>query len=229
MVKRNPLSQYPEFFVLYLDNLLNPWLWLEKADKLLEASEVLEPKLRKFWNIVHTNAREGRYNKGGLPPKKTPSELHGPYFILVSYALENLFKALIIRDQSDEIRGQFVQTGRLPSLIKGHDLVRLSKKANIKIDIKEEDVLTRLSRFSKWKSRYPVPVELSDMRNMLKYSNGNEYFADYFKPDDLDRLNAIVKRVKDRLKKQGYKGEAKRGFTLWGRPGEANNLGRGGT
>jgi hypothetical protein len=200
MDKRHPLSKYPQFVILYLDQLLNPQLWLEKAAKLLEASEVLEPKLRDFWNIVLTNSREGRYNKGAPPPERPPSDLHGPYFILVSYALENLFKALIIRDRSDEIRGQFGQTGKLPSLIKAHDLVRLSKKANIKIDITEEDVLTRLSRFSKWKSRYPVPVELSDMQNIIKYSNGEGYFTDYFEPDDLDKLNAIIKRVKDHFK-----------------------------
>ena len=68
------------------------------------------------------------------------------------------------------------------------------------MDIKEEDILTRLSRFSKWKSRYPVPVELSDMWNILKYSNDKEYFTDYFKPDDLEQLDAIVKRLKDHLK-----------------------------
>jgi len=199
MGKKNPLLQHPQF-VDYLDRLLNLWSWVEKADKLLEASKVLEPQLQDYWNVVLTNFKEGRYNKGGAPPNLPPSNLHDPYFILVSYALENLFKALIIRDRSDEIRSQFAQTGRLPSLLNEHDLVRLSKKANIKMDIKEEDILTRLSRQSKWKSRYPVPVALSDMRNILKYSNGKEYFADYYKPDDLDQLNTIVKRVKDHLK-----------------------------
>ena len=200
MGRKNPLSQYPQFVVLYLDQLLEPWFWVDKADKLLEASKVLEPQLRNYWNVVLTNAKEGRYNKGGEPPNPPPADLHGPYFILVSYALENLFKAIIIRDRNDEIRRQFAQTGRLPNLIKKHELVRLAKEANIKIDIKEEHVLNRLSRQSNWKSRYPVPVELSDMRNILKHSNGRQYFTDYFKPDDLDELNTIVKRVKDHLK-----------------------------
>ena len=200
MGRKNPLSQHPQFVALYLDRLLDLWFWQEKADKLLEASRLLEPQLRDYWSVVLTNIKDVRYSKGGTPRNHPPSDLHDPYFILISYALEDLFKALIIRDRSDEIRSQFAQTGRLPSLINEHDLVRLSKKANIKMDIKEEDILIRLSRQSKWKSRYPVPVELSDMRNILKYSNGKEYFTDYFKPDDLDALNAIVKRLKDHLK-----------------------------
>jgi hypothetical protein len=200
MTRKNPLSQYPQFVVDYLQRLHNLQSWVDDADKLLEAAKVLEPQLRDFWHVVQTNAKEGRYNKGGEPPHIPPSDLHGPYFILVSYALENFFKALIIRDRGDEIDNQFLQTGRLPGLIKEHDLVKLAKRANVKIDIKEEDALTRLSRFSKWKSRYPVPAKLSGLQNILEYSDGKGYFADYFKPDDPEQLDAIVKRVKDHLK-----------------------------
>jgi len=160
----------------------------------------LELQIQDYWNVVINNAKEGRYNRGGEPLHIPPSDLHDPYFILISYALEDLLKALIIRDRSDEIRSRFTQTGNLPSLIKGHDLVKLSKRANMKMDIKEEDILTRLSRFSKWKSRYPVPVELSDLQNILKYSDGKAYFTDYFKPDDLEQLDTIVKRVKEHLR-----------------------------
>ena len=200
MPRKNPLSQYPQFVALYLDQLLEPWFWVDKADKLLEASKLLEQQLRDYWSVVLTNAKEGRYNEGGEPPNIPPLDLHDPYFILVSYALENLFKAIIIRDRSDEIRRQFVQAGSLPNLIKTHELARLAREANIKIDIKEEHVLKRLSRWVKWKSRYPVPVELSDMRSFLRHSNGKEYFVDYFKPDVLDEISNIVKRVKDNLK-----------------------------
>lgn len=200
MDKKSPLQKNPQFVVIYIEALLDLRSWVEKADKLFEASKLLEPQMRAFWDVVLTDAKEGRYNKGGESPNIPPVDLHGPYFILVSYALENLFKAIIIRDRNDEIRSQFVQTGRLPSLIKGHDLVKLSKEASITMDISEEDILARLSRQARWKSRYPVPVELSDMQNILRYSDGKGYFTDYFKPGDIDRLDAIAKRLKDHLK-----------------------------
>lgn len=200
MDKKSPLQKNPQFVVIYIEALLDLRSWVEKADKLFEASKLLEPQMRAFWDVVLTDAKEGRYNKGGESPNIPPVDLHGPYFILVSYALENLFKAIIIRDRNDEIRSQFVQTGRLPSLIKGHDLVKLSKEASITMDISEEDILARLSRQARWKSRYPVPVELSDMQNILRYSDGKGYFTDYFKPGDIDQLDAIAKRLKDHLK-----------------------------
>ena len=199
MTNKNLLRKYPQFVVLYLNGLLNPWSWVEKADEMLEASKVLEPQLRKYWSVVLTNAKEGKYDKGGEHPHIPPPNLHGPYFILVSYALENLFKALIIRRRRDEISSQFLQTGRLPRLIKAHNLVKLSKEANIKVDIEEEDILTRLSRQSKWKSRYPVPVELNDIRNVIQYSDGKPYFTDYYAPGDIDRLNAIVQKVRSHI------------------------------
>ena len=199
MTKRNPLSQYPHFVVLYLDQLRNAWSWVEKADEMLEASKILEPQLRQYWSIVQTNAKEGKYDKDGKHPDIPPPNLHGPYFILVAYALENLFKALIIRERSNEIDSQFLQTGSLPRLINEHNLVKLSEKANIKLDINEEDVLTRLSRQSKWKSRYPVPVELHDIRNVIQYSDGKPYFTDYYAPGDLDQLNAIVRKVRSHV------------------------------
>ena len=69
----------------------------------------------------------------------------------------------------------------------------------MKVDIKEEDILTRLSRQSKWKSRYPVPVELHDILNVIQYSDGKPYFTDYYAPGDLDRLNAIAQKVRSHV------------------------------
>ena len=48
MDKKSPLLNNPQFVVLYIDALLNLWSWIEKADKLLEASKLLEPQLRAF-------------------------------------------------------------------------------------------------------------------------------------------------------------------------------------
>jgi len=199
MANKNLLREYPQFVVLYLNGLLNPSSWVERADDMLEASKVLELQLRKYWSVVLTNAKEGKYDKGGEYPHIPPPDLHGPYFILVSYALENLFKALIIRRRRDEISSQFLQTGRLPGLIKTHNLVKLSKEANIKMDIGEEDILTRISRQSGWKSRYPVPVELKDIQNVIQYSDGKPCFTDYYAPGDIDRLIAIVQKVRNHI------------------------------
>lgn len=196
MTNKNLFSRYPQFVGQYLEQLLNPQLWVKMADEMLEASKVLEPQLRQYWGIAMTKAKERKYYRGKEYPYTTPPNLHGPYFILVSYGIENLFKAIIVRERSNEIESQFLQKGKLPKLIKEHNLVKLSKKASIRMDIREEDILTRLSRLSRWKSRYPVPVELSDIQNVIPYSDGKSYFTDYYAPGDLDKIDDIVKKVR---------------------------------
>jgi len=89
--------------------------------------------------------------------------------------------------------------GRSPGLIKEHNLMKLSKSAKIQMHISEEDVLTRLSRQSGWKSRYPVPVELSDIQNVIRYSDDKPHFTDYYAPGDIDLINAIVQKVKNQI------------------------------
>jgi hypothetical protein len=196
VTNKNPFRKHPQFVIQYLNGLLNPYSWVVIADELLEASKVLEPQLRKYWSTSLVDTTERKQAEVEEPPHLPQPNLHGPYFILVSYALENLFKALIIGKRRDEISSQFLQEGRLPMLIKTHNLVKLSKAAEIKIDIGEEDILTRLSRQSEWKSRYPVPVELNKIQNIVEYSNGKPYFTDYYSPKDIDRLNAIVQKVR---------------------------------
>ena len=198
MINRS-FSQHPHFAVRYLEDLLNLRLWVAKADEMLEASKVLEPQLREYWSVVRTSGKAKKHDRHSQHPNIPLPNLHGPYFVLISYALENLFKAMIVTERSDEIRSQFLQKGRLPSPIHEHDLLKLSKEANMKVDIREEDILIRLSRQSKWKSRYPVPVELSDIRNVFRYSDGKPYFADYYAPDDLDRLDAIVQKARSHI------------------------------
>ncbi len=56
-----------------------------------------------------TNANEEKYDKDSEHPDTPLLNLHGPHFILVSYALENLFKALVVVERGDEISSQFFQ------------------------------------------------------------------------------------------------------------------------
>jgi hypothetical protein len=197
--KRNPLKEYRQFVVMYITSLKDIQAWVNMADTFIEASKIFEPKLKEFWDVILTNAKEGRYEKGGEIPRQTPANLHGPYFVIISYALENLLKALIIKKRGDEISHQFFKSGKLPSLIKSHDLINLCHSAQIKLSIIEEDVLRRLSRQLLWKSRYPVPVNLPDMLNMIKYSDNHIYLTDLLKPDDNEQINNIISRLKAEL------------------------------
>jgi len=185
------------FLAQYLERLLNWMLWIDKAEELLAGAKALEPLVRSLWDAMKADFKEGRYNEGGEAPHQPPQNLQGVYFMLVAYALENLFKALIIREHRDYIEDQVLRTrGKLPKIVNNHDLIRLAKEAHFTIDVPDEDVLTRLRWNSLWAGRYPLPVDCGGLKNVEVYSDGKGFLVACFYPNDIDRLNALVQRVK---------------------------------
>ena len=197
MVKKKTVSQEFIFLGQYLERLLNWKLWIEKAEELLAAARALEPHVRSLWDVIGANFKEGRYSEGGEDPHQLPQNLQGVYFMVVAYALENLFKAMIIWEHQDTLHNQVLGTGgKLPVIAKDHDLIRLAKKTHFVIDVGDEDLLTRLYWNSVWAGRYPLPVDCGGLKNVKVYSDGKGYLTAYFSPNDIDRLDALVQRVK---------------------------------
>lgn len=193
MLKKKPGGQELIFRVQYLERLLNCKLWIDKAEELLAGAKALEPLVRSFWDTSIAELKEGRDGEGG----EVPQNLRGVYFMLVAYALENLFKALIIREHQDDIQDQVLRTGgKLPEIANNHDLIRLAKAAHFIIDVGDEDMLTRLHWNSVWAGRYPLPVDCGGLKNVKVYSDGKGYLTACFYSNDIDRLNALVQRVK---------------------------------
>jgi len=204
MGKKKLTDQSVTFLVAHLERLLDCRLWTDKAEELLTAASVVEPLVREHWNVVTTNFNEGRYSyDGGKTSRTPPINLQGPYFVLVAYALENLFKAVIIQQDKKE-HGDHISVNRqqrLLSRIIGHDLVALAGAAQLIINVSEEDLLVRLSQNSIWAGRYPVPVDWDKLRNAEVYSDGKSYLTACFYPHDVDRLKTLVQRVKTHVTK----------------------------
>ena len=195
MVKKKPIAEEIRFSPQYLEQLLNWELWVDRAGELLEASKVLEPHVRERWEVMKAGFKDGRYVGGRQRPQPN---LQGPYFILVAYAVENLFKAVIIRKTTESLKRQFLgaRKFRLPTMLDSHNLVDLAEKAGFVVNPSDEDLLTRLSRNSVWAGRYPVPIKPSYLRNVEIYSDGKPYLTAYFSEHDTERVNALVERVK---------------------------------
>jgi hypothetical protein len=184
----------PLMSIQYSERLSDWKLWENKANELLEAANLLEPHVREYWNIVTTDFNEGRYSDPLKTPRTPPSNPQSAYFILVTYAFENLLKAIIIRHCQNELRNRLLR--KLPDVFKTHNLRALFKEANIPVTDSEEDLLHRLYLQSTWAGRYPVPVEASALKNMETYSDGKSYLTACFYAGDADHLTDLLKRVK---------------------------------
>lgn len=176
--------------IQYAEKLLDPELWIKKAEELLAAAQMLEPEVKKHWDVCLSNLID-RTNI------HVPTDLQGPYFMLIAYALENLCKAALIRESKEKLRNKIVK--QLPKKLEGHNLLDLVNKIELPIDVQEEGLLVRLSHNSVWAGRYPVPMKLEGLHAIKQLSGGNLYFTAYFGKDDIQKLNSLVCRVKTHI------------------------------
>ena len=84
----------------------------------------------------------------------------------------------------------------LPSYIKSHNLVRLARESNIHLNTNEEELLCRLSRYSTWAARYPVPTGPDSLTAAKELSDGRTYLMAYYAPTDLDRILLFASRLR---------------------------------
>lgn len=162
--------------------------WLNSAKCLLASAEELEPKIIELWENYRARSKD---NKVPL----MADYFQGPYFMLVAFALENLFKAVLVSKKSSQYKKEFREKCHFPKDLKSHDLVALAKTADFEFSLEEEDLLRRLTRHAEWAGRYPVPLHYRKSAAAEKFSDGKEYLVSWFGGDDLDRLRELMLKV----------------------------------
>lgn len=173
----------------FISKTLDETLWIEKAEHLLEVASFIEPRINEMWSRV----QDGEFVK---------EHYITIYFMLVSYALENLLKALYIKLNKDSVKREVEEKQQLPKAIAGHDLYRLAKELRVvNLEWGEEALLRKMSRSAVWFGRYPTPITPAQLDRFYKSE-----FEDLSIPfrlytsDDLEEIQSIISRVRDKLK-----------------------------
>lgn len=172
----------------YKKKTLDYELWVAKAEELLEVACFLEPEIEKMW----AEMREGRFLK---------EHYITTYFMLSSYALENLLKALYIKTNYQKIEAELKESCELPKSIKNHDLWKLAKELDVvEEEWGEETLLKKLTRSAVWFGRYPTPPKPKDLKRFhdSEYENTPIPFSAYMNTD-LEEIRAIISRIKSKL------------------------------
>ena len=187
-----PLEKHMEWDEVYKQNYESKAFWnihwLNSARCLLASAMELEPKIVELWENLRAHSKD----KSVL---LKADHFQGPYFMLVAFALENLFKAVLVRENSWEYKQQFRETRQFPNELKGHDLVELARKANYQFDLEDEDLLRRLTRHAFWAGRYPVPLDYKRSAVAEEFSDGKEHHVSWFGGSDVDRLKTLISKV----------------------------------
>ena len=135
----------------FAERVLDPRSWVITADDLWSASELLLPALQQRW--AKTRADPDWRFLGGDPPLG----LNSIRLMLCAYALENLFKAILVERLSGADKVTVQASGKLPKGFASHNLVVLATRAGIKLTVDESAVLGRLADAAVVFGRYPVP------------------------------------------------------------------------
>ncbi len=162
--------------------------WLNSAQCLLASAQELEPKISELWENYRAHSKDRNVHL-------KVDHFQGPYFILVAFALENFFKAILVFEKSLRYKREFRGKCQFPEELKGHDLVALARKADYRFGLEEEDLLRRLTRHAVWAGRYPVPIHYKKSAVAEEFSDRKEHHVSYFGGNDLERLKELVLKV----------------------------------
>jgi hypothetical protein len=165
--------------------------WLYVADDLLACAAMLEPKVKEVWRRLELRMKDG----------STPLISSGPikvYFMLLAYAIENLFKGVLIR-KNINYRKEFESKLKFPSELSSHDLVTLAQMAGLRLSLKREELLRRFTRCAEWDGRYPVPLNYRKMFVSPKFRDGKTYNLSYLGASDLNRAKTLIKAIRREL------------------------------
>lgn len=162
--------------------------WLRSAKCLLVSAKELEPRIETLWENHQAHLKDKSV-------QLKVDYFQGPYFMLVAFALENIFKSSLILEKSWQYKQKFRENHQFPSDLKGHNLVELARKSGFEFDLEEEDLLRRLTRHAIWAGRYPVPIQYKKTASAEEFSNGNEYHVSWFSENDLKRIKKLVSKV----------------------------------
>jgi hypothetical protein len=184
-----PAERYQQ--IDFSNRLTDTSLWIKMADELVDAANVLEAEVVKYWSEI-------QFDEHHRPVKTSNRKyVQGSYSLLIAYALENYFKALLIHQNQKDLKGWLIT--ELPEYLKKHDLGKLASQSKFKLDVSEEELLFRLSRSSIWVARYPIPIEPEDLANMKKFSNGQSYLVAYYAPQDIKRIHNFIDRLRNHV------------------------------
>jgi hypothetical protein len=180
------------YFQNYKSKTFSENSWLKSARALIYSAKELEPKVLALWESYRANSKD----------KTAPlmsDDYQGPYYMLMSYAVENLFKAKIVKKESIKFKKDFENDKKFPKELQSHDLVDLAQKANFPFNIEEEDLLRRLTWHAIWAGRYPSPLNYVDSSGSKMFTDGKEYSVRWYGGKDVEKLSLLIENIYTKL------------------------------
>jgi hypothetical protein len=186
-------DKYTQYKDEYKKLLLDHREWIRKAEHLLEAAALFQEKIKDSW----TDWTSGRKSEAS-------DHFISIYFMLTSYALENLFKALIVLRKRTDLEKELREKPKLPSQIDGHDLYCFAQTCKFSpLDADDEELLRKLSRSATWYGRYPIPTKPDKFETTFISEDETELiFLSSYATTDVQEIEKWVEKLKTSLNEE---------------------------
>lgn len=165
-------------------------VWLSKAHDMRQSAELLVQYDAEVFEKVFKEREQTR-----LPPFWTA----GPARMMMGFALENLFKALLLKNP-EHLQKAFSKEGNLSWGKDGHNLIKLSEEAGVEREKKQKRYLELWQMCATWAGRYPLPTNENQLPRQRMA---------------LPTREALLKRSKKRFEKALETSDPFMGVELW--------------
>jgi len=134
-----------------------PCHWLSCAEELIDAAELIWKNNNGAFTIEMSG--EKNMEEGGIIPNESRkiSQNSRTYFLLAGFAIENLFKGLIICQNPKNITN-----GKLNNNIKTHKILNLASKIpDVNLSAEEKEICQKIEGAIPYWGRYPIPLNFN--------------------------------------------------------------------
>ena len=133
----------------FIERVTDPVRWLGSARDLL-------------WSAGKVRIALDSYIQASS--KITPFGEIASYYMLMNYAFENLFKALVVVREKKNIEDAMKKKCRIPAKILNHSLLEFAEKYDfLKDEVGDESMLKKMERCAVWYGRYPTSTSPTGM------------------------------------------------------------------
>jgi len=170
-------------------SLRSPSTWFHQARRLFAVMSLLHQPIEAAWESLSGAETGDRVNPALF--------VQGTYLMLAGFCVENLLKGILIA--TDKV--SYDVDGRLPPGLKSHDLVSLLGRTDIGLSENDRDTLGRITVFSTWAGRYPIPLMADQVASAVDGDKMMHTKAATTYEDDVVRCQRVIRKLSDHLRR----------------------------
>jgi len=161
--------------------VLSEEAWFRAANELVAAMDLLEPRIKNFWECLGVGAGVVDRKNSEAEPEHSLINVH---MMLAGLAIENLCKGHLAGRLNPKEKEDIKARGILPKSLKNHEILDLLARTKMKLSDIEKDLVERIGKAIWWRGRYPSPTSHEEIVPFVQ------------KDSDVDKIKTLLQKLR---------------------------------